>query len=257
MANINHLEPYSALSDVYQAAGFASYSVDLAARLLELAFEMDWTGRILVDLGCGTGDLCCWFGEHGFRSTGVDTSAGMLRFGTERAQETGVDAQFVVGDMRTFRPTVVADMVTCVGGSLNYIPTLRDLESVFRQANAALQPRKLFMFDLRTISGLARAENAEQIVYDNDDDILILAKNTFNYETLQLSTQYTILRYTGQTGWQRGEETHLWRGYPVQAVTSLLGKTGFKLVRHVTPDMQPAESRRDADRIVFVAMKEG
>jgi SAM-dependent methyltransferase len=255
MANINHLEPYTALSEVYQAAGFAAYSVDLAARLLGLAFEMDWTGRTLVDLGCGTGDLACWFGEHGFRATGIDTSAAMLRYGTASAQSSGVDVQFDIGDMRTFKPAVSAEMVTCVGGTLNYIPTLRDLESVFRQANAALQPGKLFLFDLRTIKGLSDAEHAEQIVYDNGNDILILARNIFNYETLQLTTQYTILRYTDH--WQRAEETHTWRGYPLQAVLSLLSKTGFKLLRQLTPDMEFVEGRRDIGQMVFVALKEG
>lgn len=257
MPSINRLEPYTALSDVYQAAGFADYSLDLANRILEMAFEMDWTGRVLIDLGCGTGDLACWFGGHGFRTTGVDTAAGMLRHGDDNSRQSGVDAQFVLEDIRTFKPFTPAEMVTCIGGTLNCIPTLRDLESVFRQASLSVQPGKLFVFDLRTIKGLADAEQTPQIVYENNSDLLIMARNTFNYETLQLSTQYILMRYTDQIGWQRAEETHTWRGFPQQAVLSLLAKTGFKLLRQVGPDMLPAEGRRDLPIVVFVAQKEG
>ncbi len=256
MPSINRLEPYTALADVYQAAGFAEYSLGVGSRLLEMAFDMDWTGRSLLDLACGTGDLACWFAEHGFRVVGIDTSPAMLRHGLAHADETGLAVEFLTADMRTFKPNSRAEMVTCLGGSLNAIPTLRDLENVFRQAALATMPGKLFIFDLRTIQGLANAGQTDRIAYDNGEDIFIVTRYAFNYETLLLTVQYIIQRYTGNTGWQRAEETHTLRGYPVQAVTSLIGKTGFKVLRTLTPDMQPAEDRHDAEMLLFVARRE-
>lgn len=44
-----------------------------AVRELRLA-----PGSLVVDLACGTGDLCRELGRHGYRSIGVDSSAGML-----------------------------------------------------------------------------------------------------------------------------------------------------------------------------------
>jgi SAM-dependent methyltransferase len=256
MPSINRLEPYTALADVYQAAGYAEYSLGVGSRLLEIAFDMDWTGRSAIDLACGTGDLACWFAEHGFRVIGVDASSAMLRHGLAHADEKGLAVEFLNGDMRTFKPTSQAEMVTCLGGSLNAIPTLRDLESVFRQAALATMPGKLFIFDLRTIQGLASAGQTDRIAYDNGEDILIVTHTAFNYEALLLTVQYIIQRYTGNTGWQRADETHTLRGYPVQAVTSLLGKTGFKVLRTLTPDMQSAEDRHDAEMLLFVTTRE-
>src|SRR5215510_7705071 len=190
MPAINRVEPYTALADVYQAAGFASYSAELAPHLLELAFELEWTGRSLIDFACGTGDAACWFAEHSFRTFGVDLSSSMLRHGIARATEANVDAEFVAADLRTFKPDFKYEIALCLGGSLNYIPTLRDLENLFKTAQNALEPGKLFVFDLRTIQGLARQHNVDRVVYDNGENILIATRDIFNYETLQLTTQY-------------------------------------------------------------------
>jgi SAM-dependent methyltransferase len=256
MPSINRLDPYTALADVYQAAGFAAYSLGVGPRLLEMAFEMDWTGRSLLDLACGTGDLACWFTEHGFRVIGIDASPAMLRHGSAHASQTGLAVEFLTADMRTFKPNNPVEMVTCLGGSLNAVPTLRDLENVFRQAALATLPGKLFIFDLRTIQGLATAGQTDRIVFDNGEDILIVTRSLFNYETLLLAVQYIIQRYTESAGWQRADETHALRGYPIQAVATLLGKTGFKLLRILTPDMQPAEDRQDAEMLLFIARRE-
>src|SRR5260221_2913486 len=97
MASINHLEPYTALADVYQAAGFADASAALAPRLLDLAFQLEWTARSLLDLACGTADLACWYSEHAFRVMGADSSQYMLRFGPARAETARVSAEFVAG----------------------------------------------------------------------------------------------------------------------------------------------------------------
>ncbi len=256
MTPINQREPYAALADAYQIAGYAAYSLALSPRLLQRAFDLEWTGRSLLDLACGTGDAACWFAEHGFRTIGVDISEPMLRFGVARSDEQGLNVNFVPADIRTFKSELKVEMALCLGGSLNYIPTLRDLESVLRQVSGAVLPGKLFFFDLRTIRGLAEAGRSDQVVFDNGEDTLIVARNAFNYESLLLTTQYTILRYMDNSGWYRAEETHSLRGYPIQAVVSLLTKTGFKLLQTLTTDLEPVDHRPD-DQLVFVAQREG
>src|SRR5258708_4563685 len=207
MASINQVEPYAALADVYQTAGFADYSAELAPRLLDMAFSMEWTGRSLYDMACGTGDLACWFAEQGFRAIGVDLSPQMLGYGTARAEEHGTSAHFVTGDIRTFDTGQKVELVTCLGSSLNYVPTLRDLENVFKQAQITMNTGKLFVFDIFTIQGLARQDAIDRVLFDNGKDIFIVMRESFNYETLQMTRRYTIMRYSDKGGWQRTEET--------------------------------------------------
>src|SRR5512140_934440 len=134
MPSINRVEPYTALAEVYQSAGFSAYSLHVGQRLLEFIYGLDWIGRLTLDLACGTGDLTCWFAMRDFRPTGVDIATTMLQRGMAAAHEKGLNAEFVQADMRIYQPGLQFDLVTCLGGSLNYIATLRDLEQVFRQA---------------------------------------------------------------------------------------------------------------------------
>jgi SAM-dependent methyltransferase len=256
MPTINRLEPFTALSDVYQSAGFARYSAELAPRLLDLAFELEWTGRSLYDMACGTGDAANWFSERGFRVLGVDSSPHMLRVAKADADARNLSPDYATGDIRTYDVGTQFELVTCLGGSLNYIPTLRDLENVFRQAQASVGSKKLFVFDLQTIQGLSSQEATDKVLFDNGDDMFIVQREMFNYETLLLTRQYAIFVHSEKSGWQRAEETHQLRGYPVQAIMGLLGKTGFKVLRMFTPDLQPIDMLTDEKQVLFVAVKE-
>ncbi|HVO41896.1 MAG TPA: class I SAM-dependent methyltransferase [Aggregatilineales bacterium] len=255
---IIRVDPFAALADVYQLAGMADYGVNLAVRLVDLAFEMNWMGRSVLDVGCGTGDVDCWFSEHGYRVIGLDSSASMLDYANTTASAKNVSVELVKEDIRTYKPESAVEMVLCLGGTLNYLPTLRDLETAFRVVNSALQPGKLFMFDLRSIRGLVEQGSGDRILYNNDRDLLIVTRGAFNYDNLLLTQHYIIVRYdpAAQT-WQRAEETHAIRGYPLQAVSGLLTKTGFHVQRIVTPDMQSVRDSVDVNQAVVVATKDG
>jgi SAM-dependent methyltransferase len=254
MPNINRLEPFTAFANVYQAAGFSAYSENLAPRLLDMGYEMEWSGRTLLDLGCGTGDAACWFAEHGFRAKAVDASAHMLRYGKQRADKNGIDVTFINEDIRTYKPDTTSDIVLSLGGVLNYMPTIRDIESIFQVARSALTAGKLFIFDLHTIRGLAQT-STERIVANNNETVFVASRSDFNYENLSLTTQYSILVYDGKTGWQRGEETHVLHGYPIQNITKLLTQSGFMIRRSLTPDLQQVNEPGTAEMLLFVAMR--
>lgn len=249
------VEPFTALAEVYRSAGLAEYSVALATAILNLAFDIDWTGRTLLDLGCGTGDLACWFAGKGMRVTGIDLSPAMLRYGASAAQAQGVGVEFMRGDMRAFKTETQFDMVLCVGNTINYAPTLRDLDSVIRCAYAATEPGKLFIFDMRTVQGLAANGSGDRIVSDKPDEHFIAARSTFSYETLTLTTQYTIFQNDPQKGWSRADEIHLLRGYPIQGVTRAITGAGFKLLRTLTLDMQDVENQKNVEQVIFVAQR--
>lgn len=256
MPTINRLEPFTAMADIYQAAGFAARGVEIAQKLIELVFDTGWTGRTILDLGCGTGDMAVWFAEKRFRVRAIDSSSFMVRRTQAIAEQQNLDINASVEDIRTYKPEITYDMVTCFG-TLNYMVSLRDVESLFRVAHAATTPGKMFAFDMRTIQGLALAAHTEKVLFDNDENIFITARNNFNYEQLMLTTQYTLMIHDGKAGWQRAEETHHQRGYPVQSVTKLLAQIGFRLLRTLTPNFESADPADETDSLIFVATREG
>jgi cyclopropane fatty-acyl-phospholipid synthase-like methyltransferase len=227
--------------------------VALAEELHSAAFDLNWTGRTLIDFGCGTGDVAITFGGRQFRVLGVDNSASMLHAAEAQAVQHHMDVRFMHGDMRTFTSPVKFDMATCLGNTLNYLSNLRDIEAMFKAVHDTLLPGKLFFFDVRTIQGMADS-SGERLLADQDD-VLVIARSTMNYETLALTVQYSIF-HDGETGWQRIEEEHTLRGYPVSALNKLLQGAGFKLVKTFTPQHCPLDARRAEDMLVFVAVRD-
>ena len=102
---------------------------DLLNRLLTFRMDVGWRRRtveglglapssLVLDLACGTGDLCRGLAAHGHRPIGLDLSAGMLA-----AART--DAPLVQADVTVLPvPDGAADGVTC-GFALRNLVDLR------------------------------------------------------------------------------------------------------------------------------------
>ncbi len=252
MPTITQYEPYAALADVYHAAGFAEYSEQIAPGLLNIIFEYNWVGGNALDLGCGTGELACYLAEQGLRTFAVDTSREMLAYAQQASQPKGLTVDWQYGDLRTYRPEVRVDLVTCLG-TLNLLPTLADVEAAFKVVSTALDTGKFFIFDLITIKGLA-ARAGDRLVY-NSEQAMVITHGTFSYETLGLTQIYHILTHNGME-WRRSEEKHALRGYPAGGLSRILGKYGLRLLRTLDANLRPTDPA-DADKIVLIAQKEG
>ncbi len=248
---------YVHLPEFYEQAGFARYSEELTPRLLLLAQQNDWIGRRVMDMACGVGTAAIWLAKEGFRVTGVDLSNGMLIKARNNAQAAGSSTvNWRQQDIREldYSPGTL-DLVTCLQ-ALNYMQSLRDLERVFANAFRVLAPDKLFIFDLETIEGLAtRWGTCARVPYDDGKTLTIIIESAFSYETLINSRHYMIF-YDDGTGWQRVEEEHAVRGYPVQAITTLLERAGFLVDKTLNLSLTPFDPANDPDgRVIFVARK--
>ena len=107
----------------------------------------------LIDLACGTGTHAIRLARAGVRVIGVDRSEAMVRQARAKARQAGVSVDFVRADMRTFNVERSADAVTCLYASMNHLPAVRDLESVFGRVRAHLRPGGALVFDVNTRAG--------------------------------------------------------------------------------------------------------
>jgi SAM-dependent methyltransferase len=259
--------PYSALAEVYDRAGFSDYARQSIPRYISYAQSIDWAGRRVLDLGCGTGVTTWYVAQQGYRTVGIDSSAPMLAHAQVRGQLQSEEDQggsvvydppsFVQMDIRQLEsPIGSVDLVLAVGGVLNAIQSLRELEGTFTLVNKTLDEGKLFIFDLRTIRGLAvDLGNVDAIYYDNSFNLSVIARHQFSFETLSNTHHYLIFQQQGMA-WQRQDELHVERGYPTQGVSAILERTGFEVQGVLTPDIEPFDAQTDPyGRVVFVAQK--
>lgn len=260
------IPPYSGLAAIYDQAGFAAYVAEHVPRYIRYAQSRDWAGRRILDLGCGTGVSTWWLSGQGFRTFGIDRSAEMLAQAEAKEHElveNGAEIYdpptFVNMDIRRLEsPAGEVDMVLAAGGVLNAIQSLRDVEDVFAHAYHALGANRWFVFDMLTIKGLAEdLGQRDEVVYDNGQDLLVMVRNRFSYETLGSTRHYTILHQEdGRAAWQRQDEIHHERSYPAQGIAALLERIGFRVMSILTPDMTPYDHHASQHaRAVFFAQK--
>lgn len=102
-----------------------------------LAAEVDALppGRAL-DLGAGQGRNAVWLAERGWQVTAVDFSPVGLGRAEQLARARGVDVDFVLADVREWRPEASYDLVAV---SYLQLPAT-ELRAVLATASAALAP---------------------------------------------------------------------------------------------------------------------
>ncbi|MGI0070655.1 MAG: class I SAM-dependent methyltransferase [Thermoplasmata archaeon] len=100
---------------------WGSKPTQLARDVVRIVRSLPRSPRTLVDLGSGEGRDSIHFARRGYRVSGVDISSAGVRKAERRASRLGVDVQFLVGDIRTYRLRHRVDVVFC-SGALNNLP---------------------------------------------------------------------------------------------------------------------------------------
>ncbi|WP_119067426.1 class I SAM-dependent DNA methyltransferase [Aggregatilinea lenta] len=255
--------PYTRLAEVYDRAGYTDYALSMLPRCLNHLFTVaNWAGRHVLDLGCGTGRTTLWLAEQNYRAVGVDANEAMIAQARANMVVPADSLSFAAPDlfhmdMRALDlPMGHMDLVVALGSVINALHSLRDVEATLSRVRGVLEPGKPFVFDLRTVEGLASLERTGQSDgFDNRADLTINVHDRFSYETLSNVRSYTIWqRESG--GWQRTDEIHAERGYPLAAIVALLERAGFEDVNVLDLAFEPFNVQADPyGRALFVALR--
>jgi SAM-dependent methyltransferase len=124
--------------DVYarwRASGIGAITEQLQRRLI-LTLLGDISGRNVLDVGCGDGDLAVELWRRGAAVTGIDASQEMVKAARARAKREGADISFMVGeaasipfDLERF-DVVVAVTILCFVA--NAAPVFSEITRVLR-----------------------------------------------------------------------------------------------------------------------------
>jgi SAM-dependent methyltransferase len=251
------LSSFTHLAEFYQKAGFARYSEQMMPRIVQHLQETGWIGRRVLDLGCGVGTATLWLAQQGFRASGVDLSAAMLAKARINAEAAGLGMIWRQQDIRSleYGGEGTLDLATAFG-VVNYIGDSEELESTFAGVYRALAPERILAFDLFTIQGLAEYWGTQNhIPYDNQQDLTVIIRSHFSYESLRAILKHIIFHHDG-INWQRAEEVHALYGYHFQVIDYLLKRVGFADVEILSSDLTPINGDGSGEsRVIFVARK--
>src|SRR6185436_8904288 len=108
----------------------------------DYAQHIDWVGRRILVLGCGTGASISYLSNYPYAIIGVDNSPEMLAKAREKLSDPGLNIKWQEQDIRELSfPMTTVDLVLALN-VLNEMNSLRDLETTFNGVQKVLDSGK-------------------------------------------------------------------------------------------------------------------
>ena len=193
--------------------------------LTNLLSEYGIKDGIVLDIGCGTGNITELLSKKGYDMIGIDNSEDMLSEAMEKRYDSGQDILYLCQDMREFElfGTVAAAVSIC--DSLNYILNYDELVQVFKLVNNYLDPDGIFIFDMNTIHKYEQM--GDTVIAENREEGSFIWENSYFEQTHFNQYDLTIFAKDDDGRYTKFEETHIQRGYTLDEVKSALEDAGL------------------------------
>lgn len=220
-----------------------------------LLMEYEVREGLVLELGCGTGNLTEILASRGYDMIGVDLSADMLDIAMEKRERSGRDILYLMQDMREFELYGTVRAAVSICDSINYLQEEKDLLSTFKLVNNYLDPGGIFIFDLNTAYKY-RELIGDTTIAENREGASFIWENTWYEEEKVNEYDLTIFAETENGLYQKFEETHFQRAYDLKTVKRLIAEAGMEfLAAYDAFTREPV--RPDSERIYVIAREKG
>ena len=223
---------------------------------LGLLKEVGIEEGIILELGCGTGTFTTLLAEAGYEMIGVDLSEEMLGMAMDKQVERGTDILYLHQDMRELDLYGTVRAVVSVCDTMNYLLEKEDLKKVFSLVNNYLDPGGLFIFDLNTIYKYEKILG-NCVIGENREERSLLWENVYDQE--KRINEYNLTIYEKVQGgdlYERMEEIHYQKAYPVEEIIRLLEESGLKFLHCYGEGTKEAPSPT-CERVYIIAREQG
>lgn len=211
-------------------------------------------GKKLLDLACGTGELSIRFARKGYQVSGADLSSDMLSVAKDKADRLSLPIQFFQQDMTALDELGEFDIIGIFCDSLNYLKDEQAVKQTFEGVNRLLKRGGLFLFDVHSIYKMEHIFADATFTWD-DEEITYIWNSFTGEDPYSVEHELTFFVLDQQTGkYDRIDELHFQRTYPVNFYKELLEQTGFKNIE-VMGDFSFSDPAPDAERIFFAMIK--
>lgn len=214
---------------------------------------------LVLELGCGTGNISEALRHKGYDMIGIDNSEEMLSVAIEKSMEVEdpsiPQSLYLCQDMREFELYGTVRAIVSICDSMNYITEAQDLLEVFRLVNNYLDPDGVFIFDMNTCY---KYENllGEQTIAETREDHCFIWDNFYDRDS-RLNEYVLNLFIQGDDGrYDRHEEIHYQKAYDLEEVRSLIERAGMKFEgAYDAFTLEPV--REDSERIYIISREQG
>lgn len=125
--------------------------------------------KLILDMGCGTGNITVPMAEKGYDMIGLDCSEEMLEIAAEKARAAGHDILFLQQDMTDFELYGTVDAMVCALDGINYLTGDGQVSDMLGLLHYYLNPGGIFIFDINTEYKFKNILDNNSFVYDENN----------------------------------------------------------------------------------------
>ena len=185
------------------------------------------TDGLVLELGCGTGNMTELLHTAGYDMIGVDASADMLEQAVRKKEEARIDVLYLMQDMESFELYGTVRAVVCCCDGINYLTEPEALLHSFKLVNNYLDPGGVFLFDFNTVHKY-RDEIGDAVIAENRDDCSFIWENAYDAESCINEYDLTLFLQEPDGRYRKHTETHMQRGYELSEIKELLSRAGLR-----------------------------
>ncbi|MGN0406428.1 MAG: class I SAM-dependent DNA methyltransferase [Bariatricus sp.] len=249
------MDAYTSFARVYDTFMDNIPYEEWAVYLTGLLNEYGVNDGLVLDLGCGTGNMTELLAEEGYDMIGVDNAEEMLEIAMEKREKSGHDILYLLQDMREFELYGTVRAVVSICDSVNYIDDEEELTEVFRLVNNYLDPGGVFIFDFNTLYKY-REILGDRTIAENREDCSFIWDNYYYEEERINEYELSIFIREKENLFRRYKETHFQRAYTLDEMRRMISDSGLEFVTAYDAFTREAP-KEESERIYVIAREKG
>lgn len=250
------MEAYTGFAEVYDIfmddIDYKAWTEYVIALLKEYGIE----DGLVLDLGCGTGNVTEELAEAGFDMTGIDMSEDMLNIAMKKRAASGHDILYLCQEMQAFELYGTVKAVVSICDCINYVTQKEDVVQTFRLVNNYLDPKGIFIFDMNT------SYKYREILGDNTfaevrEDSSFIWENYYDEKEKINEYALTLFIEDKESGlYEKYEEEHYQRAYEIDEMIQMIEASGLEFLT-VYDAFTKEAPKEDSERVYFIAREKG
>jgi len=208
-------------------------------------------GKLLLDMGCGTGNLTIRLAALGYDIIASDASPMMLTIASSKPCDGSI--QYICQSMTETDLYGAVDIAVSTLDSINHLDSAEDIQLCFDRTAENMDKGGLFLFDVNTVYKHRHVLAQNTFVYDVEG-VYCVWQNEYSSEDDSVGIELDLFFENEDGSYDRGYECFREIALPQEKLVEMLNSAGFDVLEvyeYLTHD-EPTEN---SEKLMFVARK--